>query len=76
MKQQPANKIEEHTETTKQLLEEIDKGNIPLFEAPDRKILATADLFRGPYTGFTSDFDLNNPGRNLPPEDIMDDEDI
>jgi hypothetical protein len=42
---------------------------VPLFEAADGKILATGDLFRGPYTGFTSDLDLNNPGNKLAPRE-------
>ncbi|MFE8698143.1 hypothetical protein ACFYKT_17620 [Cytobacillus sp. FJAT-53684] len=42
----------------------------PLFEAPDGKILAVGDLFRGPSTGITSDIDLNNPGRKLVEEEV------
>ncbi|WP_442595673.1 hypothetical protein [Neobacillus sp. D3-1R] len=38
---------------------------VPLFDAPDGKILATGDMFRGPYTGVSSEFDLNNPGNKL-----------
>jgi len=52
---------------------ENKQGEVPLFEAPDEKILATGDMFRGPSTGFTSDLDLSNPGRNLPEEDIEQD---
>jgi hypothetical protein len=48
------------------LLKQADDGNrVPLFEARDGKILATGDMFRGPSTGFTSEFDLNNPGNKL-----------
>ncbi|WP_318507871.1 hypothetical protein [Bacillus sp. T3] len=36
---------------------ENKQGEVPLFEAPDEKILATGDMFRGPSTGFTSDLD-------------------
>lgn len=39
-------------------------GRDPFFEAPDGKILATGDSFRGPYTGITSDLDLDNPGQS------------
>lgn len=46
-----------------------NQENTPLFEAPDRKILAVGDMFRGPYTGITSDIDLNNPGRKLTVEE-------
>jgi hypothetical protein len=35
---------------------------LPYFEAPDNKILAF-DMFRGPFTGISSAFDLENPGR-------------
>ncbi|HLO12550.1 MAG TPA: hypothetical protein VK190_10070 [Pseudoneobacillus sp.] len=41
----------------------------PLFEAPDGKVLATGDMFRGPYTGISSEFDLNNPGNKLAPSE-------
>ncbi|MBU8879872.1 hypothetical protein BGM26_12815 [Bacillus sp. FJAT-29790] len=49
------------------LLNEAAKNEvkIPLFEAPDGKILATGEMFRGPYTGINSEIDLNNPGRKL-----------
>lgn len=49
------------------LLNEASKKEIriPLFEAPDGKIMATGDMFRGPYTGISSDIDLNNPGNKL-----------
>ncbi|MCA1042613.1 hypothetical protein LCM00_24315 [Bacillus infantis] len=40
-------------------------GKLPLFGPADGKILATGDMFRGPYTGITSDIDLNNPGNRL-----------
>jgi hypothetical protein len=43
----------------------------PLFEAPDGKTLATGDMFRGPYTGITSEIDLDNPGRKLPEKDDL-----
>ncbi|EOR23739.1 hypothetical protein KGR20_16030 [Cytobacillus oceanisediminis] len=46
------------------LKEQSMRESHPFFEAPDQKILAI-DLFRGPYTGFLSDFDLNNPGNKL-----------
>ncbi|WP_312095709.1 hypothetical protein [Niallia sp.] len=46
------------------LKEQTAKEINPFFEAPDQKILAI-DMFRGPYTGFLSDFDLNNPGNKL-----------
>ncbi|WP_264738859.1 hypothetical protein [Cytobacillus firmus] len=42
---------------------------IPLFEAPDGKIMATGDMFRGPYTGIFSEIDLNNPGNKLSKEE-------
>lgn len=56
-----SNKEEEY------LINEATKNEVktPLFEAPDGKILAVGDLFRGPSTGITSDIDLNNPGRKL-----------
>ncbi|MBM7704801.1 hypothetical protein [Metabacillus iocasae] len=41
---------------------EINEEIKPYFEAPDNKILAV-DMFRGPYTGIYSDFDLSNPGQ-------------
>jgi hypothetical protein len=48
------------------LLKQNENGiRLPLFEAPDGKILATGDMFRGPYPGITSDIDLENPGRKL-----------
>lgn len=40
-------------------------GKLPLFGPADGKILATGDMFRGPYTGITSDIDLHNPGNRL-----------
>jgi hypothetical protein len=59
-----ANKEEEF------LLEQAGgKTPTPLFGAPDGKILATGDMFRGPYTGITSDIDLNNPGNKLAPRE-------
>ncbi|EWG10654.1 hypothetical protein [Cytobacillus firmus] len=60
-----SNKEEEH------LLNEASKEEIriPLFEAPDGKIMATGDMFRGPYTGISSDIDLNNPGNKLSREE-------
>lgn len=58
MKAQPGKRLENKEERE------------PLFEAPDGKILATGDMFRGPSTGFTSDLDLNNPGLKLPTDDI------
>jgi hypothetical protein len=42
---------------------------VPLFEAADGKILATGDMFRGPSTGVSSEFDLNNPGNKLAPRE-------
>ncbi|MGD6944141.1 hypothetical protein ACQCT6_19270 [Cytobacillus gottheilii] len=49
------------------LLNEANKSQtkIPIFDAPDGKIMATGDMFRGPYTGVTSEIDLNNPGQKL-----------
>ena len=47
----------------------VEDNTVPLFEAPDGKILATGDMFRGPSTGITSEFDLNNPGRKLAPSE-------
>lgn len=49
------------------LLNEASKNEmkIPIFEAPDGKIMATGDMFRGPYTGISSEVDLNNPGNKL-----------
>ncbi|MEW8985804.1 MAG: hypothetical protein AB2401_02130 [Bacillus sp. (in: firmicutes)] len=58
MKAQPGKRLENNEE------------KVPLFEAPDGKILATGDMFRGPSTGFISDLDLNNPGSKLPSDDI------
>lgn len=54
-----SNKEEEY------LINEATKNEIktPLFDAPDGKILAVGDLFRGPSTGITSNIDLNNRGR-------------
>ncbi|MBY6053209.1 hypothetical protein [Cytobacillus firmus] len=53
------------------LLNEASKKEIriPLFEAPDGKIMATGDMFRGTYTGISSDIDLNNPGNRLSREE-------
>lgn len=42
-----------------------NKGKTPIFDAPEGKILAIGDMFRGPYTGITSDIDLENPGQKL-----------
>ncbi len=49
------------------LLNEANKNQvkIPLFEAPEGKIMAIGDMFRGPYTGISSEIDLNNPGNKL-----------
>lgn len=60
-----SNKEEEY------LINEASKNeeSVPLFGPPDRKIIATGELFRGPSTGITSAFDLKNPGRNLPEKD-------
>lgn len=63
MTEQPGEKLENNT-----------KDPVPLFDAADGKILATGDMFRGPSTGFTSDLDLNNPGRNLPEKEIIEDD--
>ncbi|MGN7401301.1 hypothetical protein ACTHO0_15750 [Cytobacillus praedii] len=54
------------------LINEATKDEIktPLFEAPDGKILAVGDLFRGPSTGISSDIDLNNPGRKLEEKEV------
>lgn len=53
------------------LINEASKNDVPtsLFGPPDGKIIATGELFRGPSTGITSAFDLENPGRNLPKKD-------
>ncbi|GLB58629.1 hypothetical protein [Cytobacillus sp. NCCP-133] len=48
-----------------------DQIKIPLFETPDGKIMATGDMFRGPYTGISSEIDLNNPGNKLSKKDEM-----
>ncbi|RBP86434.1 hypothetical protein DFO70_12642 [Cytobacillus firmus] len=55
------------------LLNEASKNEIriPLFEAPDGKIMAIGDMFRGPYTGISSEIDLNNPGNKLSKEEEM-----
>lgn len=37
----------------------------PNLEAPEGKILAVGDMFRGPYTGIASEIDLRNPGSSL-----------
>ncbi|MCM3707617.1 MULTISPECIES: hypothetical protein [Cytobacillus] len=54
------------------LLNEASKKEIkiPLFEAPDGKIMATGDMFRGPSTGITSEIDLNNPGNKLSRDEV------
>ncbi|MCA1032507.1 hypothetical protein LCL95_15835 [Bacillus timonensis] len=39
-------------------------GETPFFDAPDDKILAF-DMFRGPTTGVSSEFDLDNPSRKF-----------
>ena len=57
------------------LIEQAAKGANPLFDAPDKKILAT-DFFRGPYTGLFSDFDINNPGNKLMTSEDKLEEDI
>lgn len=53
------------------LLNEANKNKIriPIFDAPDGKIMATGDMFRGPYTGISSEIDLNNPGQKLNKKD-------
>lgn len=43
---------------------------IPIFGPPDGKIIAVGDLFRGPSTGVTSEFDLNNPGNKLHEKEV------
>ncbi|KAB2329037.1 hypothetical protein [Bacillus mesophilum] len=60
-----SNKEEEY------LLNKANKNQIkvPIFDAPDGKIMATGDMFRGPYTGVTSEIDLNNPGQKLVKKD-------
>ncbi|GKU84782.1 hypothetical protein [Niallia sp. NCCP-28] len=58
------------------LLEQHPSDVKPFFEAPDRKILATGDMFRGPYTGISSDMDLNNPGKKLMTSEDKLEEDI
>ncbi|QED49075.1 hypothetical protein [Cytobacillus dafuensis] len=49
------------------LIKEATKNEIkiPVFGPPDGKIMATGEIFRGPSTGITSEFDLENPGRKL-----------
>ena len=61
-----SNKEEEY------LINEATKDEIktPLFEAPDGKILAVGDLFRGPSTGISSDIALNNPGRKQEEKEV------
>jgi hypothetical protein len=61
-----ANKEEEFL-----LSQAADRTKTPIFEAPEGKIMATGDQFRGPYTGITSDIDLNNPGNKLVNKDEM-----
>ncbi|MBS4191811.1 hypothetical protein KHA94_16605 [Bacillus sp. FJAT-49705] len=53
------------------LIKEATKNEIkiPLFGPPDGKIIATGEMFRGPSTGITSEFDLENPGRQLAEKD-------
>lgn len=46
------------------LKEQIGEEMNPFFETTDKKVLAI-DVFRGPDTGFLSDFDLKNPGNRL-----------
>ncbi|MBY0122867.1 hypothetical protein [Bacillus sp. S/N-304-OC-R1] len=55
------------------LLNEASRNEVPnpLFGPPDGKMIATGELFRGPSTGITSAFDLENPGRNLPEKDEL-----
>jgi len=40
-------------------LQNRKKTKVPLFDAPDGKIL-TFGMFRGPHMGFFSEIDLNN----------------
>ncbi|AIE61138.1 hypothetical protein [Bacillus methanolicus] len=56
-------------EEEKKLMQEHPEEIKPFFEAPDGKILAIGDQFRGPYTGIFSDFDLENPSRPLRKKD-------
>ena len=58
------------------LLEQQPIDVKPFFEAPDKKILATGDMFRGPYMGISSDMDLNNPGQKLMTSEDKLEEDI
>jgi hypothetical protein len=58
-------------EEEKLLRENKTEVGAPYFEAPDKKILATGDMFRGPYTGVTSEIDLDNPGRPLNKKDEL-----
>lgn len=58
------------------LLEQQPSDVKPFFEAPDKKILATGDMFRAPYTGISSDIDLNNPGQRLMTSEDKLEEDI
>ncbi|MEH7124208.1 hypothetical protein V7122_05985 [Bacillus sp. JJ1532] len=46
-----------------------DEVKVPLFGPPDGKIIAVGEMFRGPSTGITSEFDLDNPGRKLREKD-------
>ena len=43
----------------------------PLFEAPDGKILAVGDMFRGPYTGVSSVIDLNDASEKSTSEEEL-----
>ena len=60
-----SNKEEEY------LLKEAAKDEVPdpIFGPPDRKIMATGELFRGPSTGIISEFDIENPGRKFSVEE-------
>jgi hypothetical protein len=43
----------------------------PFFEAPDNKILAVGDMFRGPYTGISSVIDLNDASEKSTSEEEL-----
>ncbi|WP_453994245.1 hypothetical protein [Bacillus nitroreducens] len=45
---------------------------VPLFDAPDDKILAF-DMFRGVSPGLFSDVDLDNPGKKIEDDIISQD---
>ncbi|EIJ79364.1 hypothetical protein PB1_17444 [Bacillus methanolicus PB1] len=52
-------------------MQELPEEIKPYFEAPNGKIFATGDQFRGLYTGIYSEFDLDNPGRPFRKKDDL-----